>query len=256
MFETSDHIVKLFCAPAGSVKLVENGKEIESPGIQLPSGVYEFIQGSYIFRGSICLYQDGSCYNLNSLPENFTIYGDLNLSGKNLTVLPNLSTTTVMGKFNCSNNLLKSLEGSPKYAKFYDCSQNWQLITLRGTPQKVEEFHCAICPRLLSLDYGPEYARIYNINSNPQLKNIQGLPNELDYLTFQDGPAHFNIKNKNIKIINISYCFRRTDLKDMPVTPEQIIHDKCANLSVEEIAKYKYRRTAYLAKKNQLEITW
>lgn len=266
----SKHIIKLFYAPANTVKIIENGKEVEEPGIQIPGGVYEKIMGSYLYRGRLCLYQDGNCYNLDSLPANFTVYGDLNLSGLNLQVLPDLSPAMVLGTFNCSRNSLKNLKGSPKYAKKYICSVNFELTSLLGATKTVDEFDCSTCPRLRSLESIP-HARIYTINGNPQLtyapsksKLVQNapagallfdaLPDEFDTLNVQDGPATINIKGKKIKIIDISYNFRRKNLIDIPEDTEQVMYNNCASLTQEAIKEYNQRRRTYLELQSQMTI--
>lgn len=244
MSENKEHIVKLFIAEPGMTKMITNGQEMSSPtaflnensGLKFREGVYIVHNESFIYSGLCCLYQDGKIYDLNKLPENFTIYGDIDLSKQSFQILPNLSTTTVMGKF--------------------DCSQNLNLTSLKGAPKQVKEFNASVCPRVTSLKYGPQCVRIYRINGNPQLKDISDLPNELDFLDIQDGPAHIDVKDKKIKIMNIGYCFRRTDLKDIPVNIDQVLYDHCANLDMNEIAKYNHRRREWLEKQMQLEIVF
>ena len=236
------HIVKVFTVAPGFTKMITNGQEMEAPtdvlnqnsGLKFRQGIYVVHNESFIYSGLCCLYQDGKFYDLNSLPENFTIYGDIDLSKQSFQSLPNLSTTTIMGKF--------------------DCSQNLDLMSLKGAPKAAKEFNASVCPRLTSLKYGPQRVRIYRINGNPQLKDLSDLPNELDYLDIQDGPVHFDIKNKTIKILNIGYCFRRTDLTDIPVNIDQVLYDHCANIDMNEIAKYNHRRREYLEKQMQLEL--
>lgn len=43
--------------------------------------------------------QDGVCYDIYDLPENFVVKGDLVLRGMNLTALPDLSHVVVEGGF-------------------------------------------------------------------------------------------------------------------------------------------------------------
>ena len=218
-----EHIVKVFVAKPGITKMITNGQEMEAPtdvlnqnsGLKFREGIYVVHNESFIYSGLCCLFQDGKIYDLNKLPENFTIYGDVDLSKQNFQNLPNLSTTTVMGKF--------------------DCSQNLNLMSLRGAPKAAKEFNASVCPRLTNLKYGPQHVRVYRINGNPQIKDLQDLPQEFDYLDIQDGPKHIDIKNKKIKIINIGYCFRRTDLADIPSSVDQVLYDHCANIDMNEI---------------------
>ena len=57
--------------------------------------------------------QDGVCYDIYDLPENFVVKGDLVLRGMNLTELPDLSHVVVEGDFDCCYNRLKNLKGAP-----------------------------------------------------------------------------------------------------------------------------------------------
>src|SRR6185295_2835682 len=61
--------------------------------------------------------------------------GDLNISTKGLTRLPDLSCVSVGGSFWCQNNPLASLEGAPQSVggDFY-CPNN-HLTSLKGAPQ-------------------------------------------------------------------------------------------------------------------------
>ena len=64
--------------------------------------------------GRILFTQDGQKYDLNHLPEGFVIKGDVDLSNKELTELPDLSKVIVEGNFDCSYNQLTSLAGAPE----------------------------------------------------------------------------------------------------------------------------------------------
>ena len=75
--------------------------------------------------------QDGKTYNLYNLPDGFVIEGDVNLSYKELTELPDLSKVTVKGDFWCNNNQLTSLTGAPQeVGGDFKCSYN-KLTTLQ-----------------------------------------------------------------------------------------------------------------------------
>jgi len=70
-------------------------------------------------------------------------FQNVDLNGKNLKKIP-FQFGIVDGYFNCSYNLLESLEGCPREIKrsFY-CSQN-QLKSLEGCPHEVkEDFNCS-----------------------------------------------------------------------------------------------------------------
>jgi hypothetical protein len=69
--------------------------------------------------------------------------GDLDLSRRALTALPDLSTVEVAGNFWCNGNALVSLRGSPyKVGGSYYCCEN-QLVSLAGAPETVGGgFYC------------------------------------------------------------------------------------------------------------------
>lgn len=68
--------------------------------------------------------------------------GDLDLSSRNLAKLPDLSNVTVGGNFNCEDNLLTSLRGSPREVKGdYNCGHNI-LLTREVTTAIGGKFIC------------------------------------------------------------------------------------------------------------------
>jgi len=80
--------------------------------------------------------------------------GDVNLSGLGLTVLP-VKFKVVKGFFDCSNNQLTTLEGSPiKVSGTFDCSLN-KLTTLKGAPEKVKGYFDCGFNKLTTLEGAP-----------------------------------------------------------------------------------------------------
>jgi hypothetical protein len=82
--------------------------------------------------------------------------GDLNLSGMNLTKLPDILKNVTVGRnFFCSNNKLTSLQGAPKsVGGSFDCSYN-DLTSLEFAPTNVgRDFWCAY-NNLTSLEFAP-----------------------------------------------------------------------------------------------------
>ena len=98
--------------------------------------------------------------------------GNVNLYNKGLDEIP-LKFGYVSGYFDCGNNKLTSLEGSPReVGGYFDCRYN-QLTSLEGAPRKVGEgFYCG-SNQLTSLLGGPEEVGGYfNYLSNPLPKEI------------------------------------------------------------------------------------
>jgi hypothetical protein len=86
--------------------------------------------------------------------------GDVDLSSKKLTKIPVKFGTVngdIEGGFECGDNQLTSLEGSPHivYGNFY-CGYN-QLTSLEGSPKEVHgDFSCSVNNQLISLKGAPE----------------------------------------------------------------------------------------------------
>jgi len=93
--------------------------------------------------------------------ENYTINsdgtvdvdGNVYLSDIKLTKLP-LKFSKVSGYFDCSDNKLTSLEGSPHSVGDFNCNNN-KLTSLKGCPQSVVNFEC-FYNKLTSLEFCPQ----------------------------------------------------------------------------------------------------
>ncbi len=97
------------------------------------------------------IYQDGQYWDIFNLPKGFIIKGDLDLSDMQLTELPDLSTVTVEGSFNCAMNKLTSLKGAPrKVGKNFICSSN-KITSLEGGPIEVGGCYSCFNNKLQSL---------------------------------------------------------------------------------------------------------
>jgi hypothetical protein len=83
------------------------------------------------------------------------VNGDVDLSHRELTKLP-IQFGQVTGFFDCSNNQLTSLDGSPHKVHNFDCSYN-NLTDLAGSPKEVGGgFYCSNNNKLTSLVGAPE----------------------------------------------------------------------------------------------------
>ena len=85
--------------------------------------------------------------------------GSIDLSNKNLRKLPNLSDISITGHYDCSNNHLTSLDGSPKWVEsYFNCSNN-DLTDLKSTTKIVGDYlNCAGNPHAF-LDHAPKCLR-------------------------------------------------------------------------------------------------
>jgi len=87
------------------------------------------------------------------------VLGDIDLSYKNLTKLPDLSSVIVKGRFSCSNNHLTSLNGAPQsVGGNFSCANN-QLTSLEGAPQAVRGNFCCYSDQLTTLEKAPHIVR-------------------------------------------------------------------------------------------------
>ena len=135
-----------------------------------------------------CFEQDGQKYDLFNLPENFVIWGDVWLSNKGLSKLPDLSKVIVRGNFNCSDNKLTSLEGAPREVRrTFRCDYN-RLTSLKGAPKKVGGSFACNYNLLTSLEGAPrEVGGLFWCQQN-FLTSLKGAPREVggDFMCFRN----------------------------------------------------------------------
>lgn len=162
--------------------------------------------------------QDGKQYDLYNLPAGFIIKVDIDISGMKLTKLPDLTNVICLGIFDCSNNNLTSLRGSPRKTKVFNCSYNYyltsllegpteadeynchncNLLNLKGAPQKTKKFNCSWNYYLTSLLGGPTEADEYNC-SHTSLITLNGMPKKLTTFNFNDAFYSIYLKKQDIK---------------------------------------------------------
>lgn len=178
------------------------------------------------------------------------VEGNVNLTDMNLTELP-VQFGIVEGKFNCGNNLLTSLKGSPYKTDsfychnncltnlndgpqivrdYYDCSNN-QLTTLVGAPQKMEagEFSCNN-NNLTSLIGAPQTLDTLKCHQN-KLNTLTGISNTIH--TFLDISFNHNLtslKGSPKKIRNIMCAYSPIQINEwIDLTIENRFSHTCVN---------------------------
>lgn len=113
------------------------------------------------------------------IDENLFVHvdGDVGINEKELTEIP-VKFGVVTGNFLCHKNKLTSLNGSPYKCQSFNCSENL-LHSLEGGPVEVAvDFFCHN-NRLESLKFGPvKPVREYYCFEN-KLKNLSGAPKEV-----------------------------------------------------------------------------
>lgn len=103
------------------------------------------------------------------------VRGDIDLSRRGLSALPDLSSVIVTGHFNCAGNHLKTLEGAPSsVGGLFDCSDN-NLHTLKGAPADCGAMNCR-GNRLPDLRHAPAMVGGDFICADNLLSSLTGAP--------------------------------------------------------------------------------
>jgi len=133
----------------------------------------QFIKESKTDIDSICENYGIMNYTINP-DESIDVDGSVILSSELLTIIP-LKFGTVTRDFDCYNNKLTSLEGSPKkVGGDFECSGN-KLTSLEYVPESVGgDFDCH-SNQLTSLEGLPEIVGYINCRHN-QIKYFRGVP--------------------------------------------------------------------------------
>jgi hypothetical protein len=116
------------------------------------------------------------------------VIGDVDLSDKNLSVLP-LNFKYVSGAFECTGNKLISLQGCPSYlGSDFNCSSN-NLTSLQGSPNYVGGSFVTVKNELTSLVGCPTYVGGDFYCNDNDLISVEGHPRYLNgdiYFNFDD----------------------------------------------------------------------
>ena len=154
---------------------------------------------------SICKKYDIKNYTIN--PDgSIDVDDNVNLHSRKLIKLP-LKFRNVTGHFDCCNNQLTSLEGSPKeIGGNFICSSN-QLISLEGCPSYVGgNFDCYHNNKLTSLKGSPkEIGGTFYCHQN-KLTSLEGSPKEVgdDFICYSNQLT--SLKGAPIKVGGHFYC--------------------------------------------------
>jgi hypothetical protein len=126
---------------------------------------------------SICKRYNIENYTINE-DGSIDVDDDVRIYGFPITKLP-LKFGRVTGYFDCRNNQLTSLEGSPKEVggSFY-CAEN-QLTSLEGSPKVVRSFGC-YNNQLTNLIGGPEVVLGEYYADMNQINSFEGFPDDFE----------------------------------------------------------------------------
>ena len=161
------------------------GKGNKAPVARYRPAVQEFVRQKRfnIKRDSAhiaLIQQDGEYYDIYNLPKGFLVKGDLRFSDPKMTELPDLSTITVQGSFDCSGTQITSLKGAPQeVGGDFDCSIT-DITSLKGAPQKVGgDFDC-VHTQITSLEGAPqEVTGHFDCSYNRKIISLKGAPQKV-----------------------------------------------------------------------------
>ena len=166
---------------------------------------------------------DGSVYidycNLTKLPLKFgTVTGWFNCSRNLLTTLDG-SPKSVFGTFTCNNNQLTSLEGGPETVGFkFICSSN-NLTTLKGCPKSIGRDFICHNNILANMDFIPDSIKgKFQIHGNP----ISSIFNEANIDFLKAFRTYRIVKDSVLYLKRLKYLSESFDL----------------NINLNEIEKY------------------
>ena len=148
-------------------RLLKSRQEVEEKIVEINS-----ICREYGINGGKRYYSDGFTINDDM---SINVHGSVRLSRKRLDQLP-LKFKKIDGSFDCSNNLLFNLDGSPEIVKFnFSCGNN-DINSLKGGPKIVERDFSCVNNQLTSLEGCPEVIGGGLYCSNNKITSFEGLP--------------------------------------------------------------------------------
>jgi hypothetical protein len=126
--------------------------------------------------------------------------GGVNLYSRRLTQLP-VRFGIVTGFFDCGNNKLTTLEGSPKeVGGYFVCSSN-KLTDLTGSPNTVGGYFDCSNNELTSLEGSPKevYGGDFDCSNNYKLRSLEGAPELIEGEFYCEKTPVYSIFQSNDK---------------------------------------------------------
>ncbi len=139
------------------------------------------------------------------------VAGDVNISNKNLTMIP-VQFGVLDGDFNCSFNRLTTLIGAPESCRIFDCYNNRltsliggpvscltidcsdnEITGLTGAPKTCDFFYCSH-NQIISLNGAPDCCQEMDCSDN-HLSSLAGMPMICFYFECHRNPALFDISS-------------------------------------------------------------
>ena len=197
----------------------------------------------------VCKKYSISNYTINN-EGSIDVDGNVYLNSEGLTRLP-VKFRNISGYFNCFNNKLTSLEGSPtSVGGYFDCDNN-NLTSLLGAPDEVgDHFYCSY-NKLTNLEGAPSQVGGGFYCFNNQLTSLVGLEwKSFKGIYLNDNPLHEIVKdwiNNENRIDLIEYFIDINVIQDGETKPKLIIprleafHEEMdleMNIDFGEVKKY------------------
>ncbi len=149
---------------------------------------------------AICEQYKIANYTINN-DGSIDVDGNVSIINRKITKLP-LRFRNVTGSFDCSDNQLTTLEGSPQSVEYsFSCSGN-KLTTLKGSPRTTAHFYCSD-NKLTTLEGSPNIVNGSFICSNNQLVNLDFAPSCKDLYCYDNPISKWWLKviiNNNKKL--------------------------------------------------------
>jgi hypothetical protein len=122
------------------------------------------------------ILKDLGCHYIRRPNGTLLVQGDIDLSNRNLTALPDLSSVFVSGNFRCHDNHLHSLRGAPSsVGGDFACYRN-NLTSLEYAPRSVGGSFMCQQNNLTSLKHAPAQLGGNFWCYNNQLTSLEGAP--------------------------------------------------------------------------------
>jgi hypothetical protein len=133
------------------------------------------------------ILHDMGCVFSREPDGTLVVEGDLKISYRRLTELPDLSNVVVKGDFCCNDNLLSSLKGAPKaVGGDFWCQYNF-LDSLEGAPKIVGHNFWCHNNHLASLEHAPSAIGGYFYCGGNDLASLEHAPKSFIKLTSDFG---------------------------------------------------------------------
>jgi len=152
--------------------------------------------------------------------------GNLMISDKGLTQLPDLTNVIVLGCFYCENNKLKNLDNAPRHVGLsFSCSGN-KMTSLRGAPLFVGGSFWCDDNQLTSLEHMPQSVALDIFCSNNQLTSLKHAPRATKGGFYCDGNRLESLEH-GPETVNGDFSCIDNRLVTLEHAPRSVTNDFC-----------------------------